>query len=61
MPEKRQIMTDYLVNKTGSPASTFSNFYTNSLAMMIKALLNGKNAKRSENRCCCPGSGFRRC
>lgn len=40
---KRQILTDYLVNKTGRPSSTFTNFYTNSLILMIQALLGGRN------------------
>ncbi len=40
---KRQIMTDYLVQRTKSPSTTFSNFYTNTLAMMITAMLRGKS------------------
>ena len=41
--DKRQIMTDYLVQRTKASSSTFSNFYTNTLAQMITALLRGKN------------------
>ena len=40
--EKRQIMTDYLVERTGASSVTFSNFSTNDLAGMVRTVLRGK-------------------